>query len=355
MTDNSEELRDSAAEQVDRVSGTNSGGEETSVDELADALGRTHLVNLKAVAVTENSAKTPPLEELFKSKAEVVELPAKKGYESWFDRGQDFRDRPLTPEDGQHLYAFTRPQVSRDVVVNIRVGMSDDGLPTAARHVLFSGQKFDELTSCYGPAVKNLIRKAIADFFEFHLRTQEEIKKDGIINKYHRFLGEGKIYLTTLTLTDEISARIMAKDRQNVTSDSVLVKIGCTSDLDKRRKNYEQDAERGCCITIPGSENYSSVCFPFLLESILQQVFTFHQVDIPCPCKKKHIEIFHFDRLPGENDEDAFKEATKTVKLHIDKWAEALSSLTELHEAIRKLQDSYQQRNLQPLGIQIVK
>ncbi|KAG0305204.1 hypothetical protein BGZ98_004462 [Dissophora globulifera] len=385
MTNKTQEGRDPIAKQVESVPGTNSSRGVGSIEELISTLDSTHLDNPKSIIVTENSAKisavtlpSPPvtpsaseqvspalplspsptlktktLSERLESKGKVQKWPAEKGLEDWFSRGSKFRGRPLTQEDRQHLYAFTRPPISPDVEVNIRVGTLKIGAdtrgdsPLVAKHVLFSGQEFDELTSCYGPAVKESIRKAIKDYFEYYICTQDErmnhsmpSEKSEIANKYIEFPREGIIYLTAVD-----------KDRWQVTSDSVLVKIGCTGDLNQRKKDYEKDAKLGCCITIPGSGNCPPVRFPFLLESILQQIFTYHQVDIRCHCSVKHKEIFRFDRLPGESVEEAFSEAEKTVNLHIDKWVEALSTLTELHEAIRKLQE----RIPQPSRIRIVK
>ncbi|KAG0305203.1 hypothetical protein BGZ98_004461 [Dissophora globulifera] len=367
--------------------GTKSSGDETSLEYLSAAFGGIKLDNLKTLNTTDSLANTsavplpsPPatpsaleratpesplspvsaqqpimtLSESLVSRATIKEWPlAEEVFVNWFNRGQDFRYEPLTLADKRHLYAFARPQVSRDVVVNIRVGTRANG-PLVARHVVFPGEEFDELTSCYGPAVKKLIRNAIKNYFEFLLLTQDERmhaipleKKSSVASlkgKYTKFLRKGVIYMTTATVTEDIISRIEDEDEQQDAANSVFVKIGFTGDIESRSESYAHDARNGCCITTPNIGNHSHVCFPLLLESILHQVFVYHQVDIPCHCtsrKSKHIEIFRFERLEGESDKDAIIEAEKTVRFHINKWEEALSSLSELHEFINEFHGSH--------------
>ncbi|KAG0307733.1 hypothetical protein BGZ98_009932 [Dissophora globulifera] len=294
---------------------------------------------------------------LLRSKARAWKWPTEKRFVNWIDRGQNFRKEPSTLKDRQSQYAFTRSQVSRDVVVGIRVGLFG-GLPLIAEHVLFSGKEFDDLTSYYGPAVKALIRSVIKDHFEYLHFTQNErmaaaqnySQKISIKGQYVRVLRKGSVYLTTATLTREIIARIQDEDERKITKNSILVKIGCTGNSKKRLQAFAASAKRGCCIKTPDFENSLSVCFPILLESILHQVFVYHQVDIPCHCqgiRSTHIEIFRFERLAGESDEDAFNEAMKIVKPHIDRWEMAFSKLAKLHEFINALHENPSIQNRQ--------
>ncbi|KAG0311980.1 hypothetical protein BGZ99_009815 [Dissophora globulifera] len=125
MTNRKKCLHDPAVKQVESVSGTKSTREETSVDKLAANLGSAQLDKRKTVVETKNSAKDP-----------IVPMPdIEERRIGSHNRGRYFRSKPLTLEDQQHLYAFTRPKVSKDILVEVK--------GHTKKQAVFSGEYFD--------------------------------------------------------------------------------------------------------------------------------------------------------------------------------------------------------------------
>ncbi|KAF9186741.1 hypothetical protein BGZ51_001766 [Haplosporangium sp. Z 767] len=105
---------------------------------------------------------------------------------------------------------------------------------------------------------------------------------------------------------------------------TVSIKIGNTKKLLERLMGHNAE----CGISLSSVLFITVPDFVELLERIIQELLTAHQVDYRCmQCSKTHVEMFTFALLEGESEESGFRALMDIMGPWIINWAQALEEI----------------------------
>ncbi|KAF9980306.1 hypothetical protein BGZ65_005263 [Modicella reniformis] len=222
---------------------------------------------------------------------------------------------------------------------------------------VFNEETFQDLTRGVDPLLRRNIWQLIVDYFvlvsphtpglrvwhqggreSYFARKQIYGEEDKYVSQC---VDEGYVYVL-LYPPSKIGLEKMVEESREVAKKSIALKIGYSTNPGNRlsdhyiKCNMRSDLSRTFPNALPDAgKTQGSLPFAHLFEKVIHELLVAHQHDIWCMCRHTHLEMFWFERVPGDEDgSESYERAMNRLIPTFEKWMRAFQNLAGLHELL---------------------